>query len=46
MGKTLTSIDDFERKGIFGAHNCFGHFLDLGGFQKIKLGITVNFGKF
>ena len=47
--ETLTVFDDFEKKRIFGAHNCFDHFLDLGGFKKTehnKIGKTVNCGNF
>ena len=37
-----------KQKGIFDAHNCFGHFLDFWGFDKntTKIGKTVNFGNF
>ena len=33
-----------SKKGIFGARNCFGHFLDLGGFIK-KTKNTTEIGK-
>ena len=44
-------FDDLENKtGISSAHNCFGHFLDLGGSQKTKtttkIGKIVNLGDF
>ena len=41
-------VFDLERKGIFGAHNCFGHLLSFGGFLKTNTNNieTVNLNNF